>query len=103
MSTFRKSGECPTSRELLDFQSGDLSVLDGKWIRIHLIDCEFCTAEVEFYEHFPQSDDAPEELESPVMPASLHELAEALIGKRSGPGNFEQLFSNFNDFSIDED
>lgn len=103
MSTFQKSGECPTSLELLDFQNGDLSVLDGKWIRIHLIGCEFCSAEVEFYEHFPQSEDRPEDLELPEMPAPLYDLAESLIGNREGNNGLDQLFLNLHSLPYDED
>lgn len=103
MSKFRKSGECPTSHELLEFQNGDLSVIEGKWIRIHLIDCEFCSAEVEFYEHFPQSEDKPEDLELPAMPAPLYDLAESLMGKRSTDNNIDRLFLNMSFQSYEDD
>lgn len=103
MSTFRKSGDCPTSQELLEFQNGDISVLEGKWIRIHLIDCEFCSAEVEFYEHFPQTEDVPEEIELPAMPTPLHDLAEALICKRESTDNIDRLFLSMSFHTYDED
>lgn len=75
---FRKSEECPSSQELLDFQNGDIDRERGVDIRIHNSNCEFCAAEVEFYSRFPQvHDESGEEPEE--IPESLYELAEALF------------------------
>lgn len=75
---FRKSEECPSSQELLDFQNGDIDRERGVDIRIHNSSCEFCAAEVEFYSRFPQvHDESGEEPEE--IPESLYELAEALF------------------------
>jgi len=96
MANFCKNGDCPTSQELLAFQNGDISVADGKWIRIHLVGCEFCTAEADFYDRYPQGDEQSDSVESPEMPAPLYELAQALIGKRRDIANFERLVSEIN-------
>ncbi len=92
MATFCKSEDCPTSQELLAFQLGDIPVADSKWVRVHLASCEFCAAEVEFYEHYPPREESVEVNESPAMPAPLQELAEALIGKKNGSREMDELF-----------
>lgn len=76
MINFRKNENCPSSYNLLAFQSGDLLNKGGDSIRLHLATCEFCSAEVEFYAHYPQADDLVEAAEIPVP---LFELAEALL------------------------
>jgi hypothetical protein len=78
MSNFCKNGSCPDSHDLLAFQNGDLEVADSVELRAHLAECEFCSAEVEFYSHYPQPE---ESVESPEMPKPLAELAEALLKK----------------------
>ena len=81
MSGFFKSEECPSSNELLEYQKGEVPI--GKYgsIRRHLSSCDFCSAEVEFYIHFPQEEFAaePEDVE---IPAPLFQLAEALLKRR---------------------
>ncbi len=92
MATFCKNEDCPTSQELLAFQLGDISVADSRPIRTHIAVCEFCSAEVEFYERYPPREEFPEVSESPIMPAPLQELAEALIGKKSSSRHMNELF-----------
>jgi hypothetical protein len=75
---FCKNEECPSSQELFAFQNGDISVEDGRHIRVHLRTCEFCTAETEFYEHYPQQ---AEVTEAGRIPQPLFELAAALLKK----------------------
>lgn len=77
-SDFRKSGACPSSQELLDFQNGDIDRERGVDIRIHNSTCEFCAAEVEFYSRFPQMQDESG-VEPEEIPEPLFELAEALF------------------------
>lgn len=79
MSGFYKSEDCPSSQELLEFQNGDMTREDGKLVREHLAVCEFCSAEVEFYEHYPQSE---EPVEPSDIPAPLYDLAESLLTRR---------------------
>jgi hypothetical protein len=75
---FCKNEECPSSQDLFAFQNGDISVEDGRYIRLHLRTCEFCTAEVEFYAHYPEQ---AEVTEPGKIPQPLFELAEALLKK----------------------
>jgi hypothetical protein len=75
---FCKNEECPSSQELYAFQSGDISREDGHDIRLHLRTCEFCTAEAEFYEHYPQQ---AEITEAGKIPQPLFDLAAALLKK----------------------
>lgn len=79
MATFCKGLNCPTSQNLLAFQNGELAEKEAQAMRRHFAACEFCAAEVEFYAHYPQSDEAIPEAE---IPKPLYELAEALLGNR---------------------
>lgn len=75
---FCKNEGCPSSQELYAFQNGDLSGDDGREIRLHLRTCEFCTAEAEFYAHYPHQ---AEITEPDTIPEPLYELASALLNK----------------------
>ena len=75
---FFKNEDCPSSLELLSFQTGDIDRSSVKGIRRHLESCEFCAAEVEFYSHYPPAEGVTEPDE---IPAALYELAEALLRK----------------------
>ena len=75
---FCKDEGCPSSQELYAFQSGEITVDEGACIRMLIRNCEFCTAEVEFYEHYPQQ---AEITEAASIPAPLYELASALLKK----------------------
>ena len=79
MITFCKSVDCPTSQDLLAFQEGEALLGENEEIRRHLDSCEFCAAELEFYEHFPQGEETAESTE---IPQPLLQLAEALLGSR---------------------
>ncbi len=78
-NAFRKSANCPLSKDLLAFQTGELQARERERIAIHLRFCEFCEAEIEFYAHYPQADEAIEQTE---IPLPLLELAEALLTNR---------------------
>jgi hypothetical protein len=54
---------------------------EGKFVREHLAACEFCSAEVEFYEHYPQAEEVVEPAE---IPAPLYDLAESLLSNKRG-------------------
>lgn len=79
MITFAKSAVCPTSEKLLTFQNSELADKDALAIRRHLPNCEFCAAEVEFYAHYPQSE---EKIERTEIPMPLYELAHALLSNQ---------------------
>lgn len=96
MSNFSKSSNCPDSHTLLSFQNGDIAVSESAELRRHLAKCEFCCAEVQFYERYPQSEDALEKVEVEEMPRPLYELAEALIGGKRDLKSLEKLVSEIN-------
>lgn len=79
MVTFCKDTNCPSSQELLAFQCGETSSKEGVKIEKHLATCEFCVSEVEFYKHYPQSEETIAKVE---IPLPLLELAEALLGNK---------------------
>jgi anti-sigma factor RsiW len=82
MNAFLKREDCPSSFELVAFQNGELSRGRGLEVRRHLEACDFCDAEVDFYENYSLVEPSTEE--PPVIPAPLFELAEALLkGKHS--------------------
>ncbi len=57
-------------------------------VETHVNTCEFCEAEIEFYAHYPQSEDICKKVEIPIP---LFELAQSLLGK-SNQGLLENLF-----------
>ena len=79
---FCKSEDCPSSNDLLDFQKSSFPRPHYSEIRDHLESCEFCSAEVEFYSHYPQEESSSEVVELAGIPAPLYELAEALLKNR---------------------
>lgn len=76
---FGKSVNCPLSKDLLAYQTGEISTRERERIAIHLRFCEFCESETEFYAHYPQTDEIIEQTE---IPEPLLELAEALLNNR---------------------
>ena len=79
MVTFCKSVNCPSSQQLLAFESDDVSVEERGKIEDHLSECDFCASEVEFYAHYPQAEETVAKVEIPIP---LYELAEALLGNK---------------------
>jgi len=79
MTKFHKSPNCPLSSDLLSYQTGKVALREKEKISVHLRFCEFCAAEVEFYAHYPQSE---EFIENPEIPQPLYELAEALLSNK---------------------
>lgn len=99
MAKFCKNEDCPTSEDLLAFQNGEVLLGDGAEIRRHLASCEFCSAEVEFYESYPQADDNDDGLTIDAMPRPLYELAEALLTKKRDDAFFDKLMEDEDLFS----
>lgn len=98
MATFQKREDCPTSQQLLAYQLGDIEDADDtRAIGRHLGGCEFCSAEVDFYERYPQVGEEPDEaveiVEKPEMPEPLFELAEALLNKKSATRSMEKIIN----------
>ncbi len=79
MITFCKGLNCPASKTLLRFQTKETNKIEAEAIEAHLNMCEFCDAEVQFYENHPQ---AEEPCETASIPFALFELAESLLGNR---------------------
>ena len=94
MITFCKSANCPSSQKLLSFQNGDVPAKETERIRTHLSGCEFCLAEIEFYSHYPQSDEKIAEVE---IPLPLYELAEALLSNKHKDFSLLNKLLNEND------
>lgn len=55
----------------------------GVYIRLHMLSCEFCSAELEFYSIYPQLQENVF-IQPETIPAPLFELAEALLKNRYG-------------------
>ena len=83
MTSFCKNENCPSSLELLQFQTGDLKQWERGDIGDHLAFCDFCSAELEFYSHYPQEEGTPDSSGRTEIPAPLFELAEALLKQRN--------------------
>lgn len=88
MSNFYKNEDCPPSQQLLAYQTGDLENDVARELGVHLKACEFCVAEVAFYDHYPQID---EPVEAPEIPEPLLELAEALLNKNRENSMLDEL------------
>jgi len=91
MVKFCKHEDCPTSEDLLAFQTGDMPVSEGAAVRRHLAQCEFCAAEVEFYESYPPVPEQEETVKPGSIPTPLFELAEALLIKKRDDAFFDRL------------
>ena len=77
MTAFCKSANCPSSDNILSFLNGRLPDDVAGEIGTHLGVCDFCSAEADFYKHFPH---VPDEYVRPVkIPLHLYQLAEALL------------------------
>ncbi|MEO6654831.1 MAG: hypothetical protein ABIO36_02000 [Pyrinomonadaceae bacterium] len=98
-TSFCKNEDCPSSNELLEFQNGDLPRTRSREINKHLAACEFCSAEVEFYSHYPQEEGAAIPA---AIPAPLYELAEALLKNRhADASSLNSLIKEKGELAID--
>jgi hypothetical protein len=91
MATFRKQEDCPASQQLLAYQQGDIGLEDGRMIGKHLSACEFCSSEVEFYEHYPVAREAEESPAETKMPQPLYELAESILNRNRGKQSIAEM------------
>jgi hypothetical protein len=92
MVTFRKQEGCPASQDLLAYQLGDLGSTQSRVIGKHLIACEFCTSEVQFYEHYPPSVESDDTAGSDAaIPTPLRQLAEALLNRERASGSMDEI------------
>ena len=101
MITFCKSAICPSSQNLLAFENGEVSVAEGERIEVHLAVCEFCASEVEFYAHYPPSEETVATVE---IPLPLYELAEALLNnKHKEYFSLSELLRETKGFTLEKD
>lgn len=91
MATFRKQEDCPASQQLLAYQQGDIGLEDGRKIGKHLAVCEFCSSEVEFYEHYPVAKEVEESPAETKMPLPLYELAESILNRNRGKQSIAEM------------
>ncbi len=84
---------CPSSENLLAFEDGEVSTPESERIEAHLSVCEFCASEVEFYAHYPQSEEPVATVE---IPLPLYELAHALLSIK------HKDYSVLNEFFIEK-
>lgn len=78
---FKKTATCPSSNTLLSFRGTKLPRELKALIRLHLIDCEFCHAELAllaFHKPPVKGEDRP-----PEIPINLRILAESLLCQSS--------------------
>lgn len=80
MVTFCKDANCPSSQELLAYQTGEAAARERERIESHFAACEFCASEAEFYAHYPPPSE--ESVARVEIPLPLYELAEALLSDR---------------------
>lgn len=100
MITFCKNVNCPASQALLAFQKGETQWQENVEIQRHLELCEFCTAEIEFYEHFPQSEETVAAVD---IPLPLYQLAEALLSNRRKKFSLlNKLFNESEELSLNK-
>jgi hypothetical protein len=86
MEGFCKTLDCPSSEELVGFQTGEIDIVRSSRVRRHLLVCEFCAAELEFYERYPPGEIR---IEATEIPKPMLELAEELLQKKR---NLEPLY-----------
>jgi len=80
MSKFRKEKYCPSSFDLVEASCRPLTGVKGLRLGNHLAGCDFCAAELAFYQHYPPD---PVDTASEPMPEPLKELAEALLARET--------------------
>jgi len=74
--TFRKTAACPASSTLLSYRSRRLSPEIKSLVRKHLVDCEFCNAELRLLAHHKRPGRLPP---TPEIPLNLRILAESIL------------------------
>jgi hypothetical protein len=80
-SFFKKTATCPSSDTLLSFRAMKLPRELLALVRLHLTDCEFCSAELAllaFHQPPLKGEDKP-----PEIPKNLRILAESLLCQSS--------------------
>jgi hypothetical protein len=97
MVNFRKSAQCPSSQELLAYQNSELAPRDQLDVQRHIIDCEFCEAEIELYADYPLAVEEDCNTSVGEIPHALYQLAEALLEKRYADNSLLNKLLNENE------
>ena len=79
MEGFCKTENCPSSEEILSFQTGEIDLAGSASVRRHLLVCEFCEAEFRFYELYPPGE--LKNVDAGEIPDPLYQLASGLLLK----------------------
>jgi hypothetical protein len=74
--TFRKTTACPASATLLSYRAAKLSRKAAGLVRQHLLECEFCNAELPLLAHHTP---ARVSRKTPEIPINLRILAESIL------------------------
>ena len=74
--TFRKTAACPASSTLLSYRAEKLSSKLAATVTEHLVNCEFCNAELPLLAHHKRERSARR---PPEIPMNLRILAESLL------------------------
>lgn len=82
MTVFRKRVSCPSSQTLLAFLGSRLGREEFECIKLHLVACDFCSAELQLLTRHRND---TEEYAFVEMPAQLRRLAESLLRRAAEP------------------
>jgi hypothetical protein len=74
--TFRKTAACPASSTLLSYRAAKVSRKAAALVREHLLECEFCNAELPLLAHHKPT---RQSRRTPEIPINLRILAESLL------------------------
>ena len=77
--TFRKTAGCPASSTLLSYRAEKLSRKLATSVQTHLVDCEFCNAELPLLAHHKPERRGPR---PPEIPMNLRILAESILSRK---------------------
>lgn len=77
--TFRKTAACPASSTLLSYRTEKLSPEIAALVRKHLVECEFCNAELRLLAHHQPVGRTPP---PPEIPMNLRILAESILSPK---------------------
>ena len=73
---FKKTAACPASATLLSFLCNNLPAEAATGVKEHLVECDFCGAELTLLAHHQPSSGA---LKTPELPMDLRILAESIL------------------------
>ncbi|HSK64457.1 MAG TPA: hypothetical protein VK893_11465 [Pyrinomonadaceae bacterium] len=74
--TFRKTAACPASSTLLSYRAAKVSRKVEALVREHLLECEFCNAELPLLAHHTPGRPSRK---TPEIPINLRILAESIL------------------------